>query len=178
MPAESPLSLDQVLDRLRACRAGTLASVQALTALGVEAAAQEKHLESPAGVREYLAYFLDLFGRIVVDLDRVVAEMARAPKRRHVEEIRQIASNAGADSRRCLQFRDKWINRPLPYEQVRPMLSAISNTSRDQLAAYRELFALADRLHVIAGLDQPDRNRAIGRRALFERLIGRDPDDD
>ena len=53
--------------------------------------------------------------------------------------LRQIASNSAAEQRRCLMFRDKWINKPLPHERMRPLLNDISVTTRDQLTAFRDL---------------------------------------
>ena len=43
-------------------------------------------------------------------------------------------------------FRDKWINKPLPQERMRPLLNDISVTTRDQLTAFRDLGNIATRL--------------------------------
>ena len=68
------------------------------------------------------------------------------------------------------------INRPLPYEQERPLLNRISNETRDQLADYRELTLAATRLAALAGplsAPEPPPAKTMGRRALFNRLFGK-----
>ena len=70
-------------------------------------------------------------------------------------------------------FRDKWINRPLPYEQVRPLLNQISSETRDQLADYRELHARRLASRGSSPVPEParadDRPGRSDRRALFNR---------
>ena len=72
----------------------------------------------PDAALEYIDFFTDVFSRAAADLERVVAEVPQGVQRAHVDMLRQIASNAAAEQRRCLLFRDKWISRPLPYEQI------------------------------------------------------------
>jgi hypothetical protein len=96
-----------------------------------------------------------------------------------VDALRQLAGAAAAEQRRCGLFRDKWINRPLPYEQVRPLLTGVSNRTRDQLADFRHLTEAARRLESLGDLAPrppvPDDGK-LDRRALFNKLVRRDPD--
>ena len=73
-------------------------------------------------------------------------------------------------------FRDKWINKPLPYETMRPLLNAISNTTRAQSDALRTLTEPAATLDTI--LAAPDRHddKSLDRRQLFTRLFRPPPD--
>ena len=76
---------------------------------------------------------------------------------------------------RCLQFRDKWINRPLPYEDVRPLLTEIVNATANRLATYRGLTPIADELDVLVRLihPAPEEHRPLDRRQLFTKWFGR-----
>ena len=88
----------------------------------------------------------------------------------------QVASNAAVEQRRCLQFRDKWINRPLPYEDVRPMLTDIVNTAAHRLIDYRDVNPIADDLEALARLIRPAPKEETGpldRRQLFIKWFGR-----
>lgn len=165
-----------ILEHLRQWREESQASIESLQACRQEVETGSRQLESPQAVFEYLDFFVGFIGRVVVDIEQVVTELPQGLKAGHLDALRQIASNAAAEQRRCLMFRDKWINRPLPYEQVRPLLNRISNETRDQLADYRELTLAATRLAALAGplpASEPPPAKTMGRRALFNRLFGK-----
>jgi hypothetical protein len=166
----------ELVERLQSWEAATRETAAALQAERQEAGAQAKMLESPAAIAEYIDFFLGFFSRAVDEVARVTAELAEGPRQDHVDSLRQLASNAAVEGRRCGVFRDKWINRTLPYEQVRPMLNRVSNLSRDRLAAHRDLGAAADGLLQIIGppAHPPAPGEALDRRALFNRILKRD----
>ena len=167
--------VDDILEHLRAWNADTLETIESLRVArqGVEEHARQ--FESPDAALEYIGFFTDVFSRAADDLERVVAEVPQGVQQAHVDVLRQIASNAAAEQRRCLLFRDKWISRPLPYEQIRPLLSQIAVDTRDQLEDYGELKNAAARLEELVGPDaRPrDEGRTLDRRALFTRWFGR-----
>lgn len=151
----------------------TRATIDALGASRREVETSERLLESPKAVYEYIDFFMDWFARVASELEDVLAALPHGPRRRHIDALRQIASNAAVEQRRCLVFRDKWINRPLPYEQVRPLLTRISVDTRDQLVDYRDLTAAAQRFVELAGPDESD-DGGMGRRELFTRFLRRE----
>ena len=167
--------VDDILEHLRAWNADTLGTIESLRVArqGVEEGA--RHFESPDAALEYIVFFSDFFSRAAADLERVLAEVPQGVQRAHVDTLRQIASNAAAEQRRCLLFRDKWISRPLPYEQIRPLLNRIAADTRDQLEDYGELKNAAARLEELVGSEgKPrDEGRGLDRRALFTRWFGR-----
>jgi hypothetical protein len=173
---QGTLSLDDIIRHLRAWQADTLATTESLRLSRQRIGEHVRQLESPEAALEYIDFFVDSFDRAAADIDLIVMELPRGVQRTHLDTLRQIASNAAADQRRCLMFRDKWISRPLPYEQVRALLSQIATDTRDQLEDYRELNLAAERLEGLAGPEaRPPRDpsRALDRRALFTRWFGR-----
>ena len=94
--------------------------------------------ESARGI-EYLDFFNDLVTRAINECERIAAGLRQGISPADLDALRQLASNASAEQRRCLMFRDKCINRPLPDERMRPLLNEISVTTRDQLTAFRDL---------------------------------------
>jgi hypothetical protein len=132
--------------------------------------------ESPKAAYEYLDFFIDLFGRIATELDRVRTELAEGVGTSHAAVIRQIANDVWIDEQRCIEFRDKWINKPLPHEEVRSLLNQISIETRDQLLDYQTLDTLADRLSLLCAPDSAASKKAqtsFNRRMLFTRLFRR-----
>ena len=115
----------------------------------------------------------DLIDEVVVECDRIVEELPRRVTRAHIDMLRQIAANCRTEQRRCLVFRDKCINRPLPHESMRPLLNDISVTTRDQLTAFFDLNNAAARLErIINTTPQPEPDaRVMGRRQLFSNLL-------
>jgi hypothetical protein len=167
------LPLDVLLEHLRRWRSDTAATIDRLCAHRERAAEVARQLESPQAVVEYLDFFVDWFRRAGEEIARILEQLARGVDGRAADALAQIASNAALDERRCLIFRDTWINRPLPYEQVRPLLHAISSDTRDQLVDYRDLRLVAARLRALAETAPAD-SQALGRRELLTRLLGRD----
>jgi hypothetical protein len=173
--------LDDILEHLRRIRSESLETIELLRASRQKAEEQSRQLESPKAVYEYLDYFIKMFDDGAAELETVIAELHDGPRSDHVERLRQLASNSAAEQRRCLIFRDKWINRPLPYEQVRSLLNQISVDSRDQLTAYRSLTHAADRLQPLIGAPSPPSDQPpqapdsdkLDRRALFTKWFGK-----
>jgi len=172
---ETTPPLDGTIDLIRRFRSGTTETSDLLRSSRLVIEANAKQLENPKAVLEYIDFFLDLFARTVAEFDRLLADLPGGAGRAHLDLLRQIANNAAAEQRRCVMFRDKWINKPLPYEQMRPLLNQVSTDSRDQLNEYRGLLAAADRLEALAAAPPvpPTEEGKLGRRELFTKWFGR-----
>jgi hypothetical protein len=170
------VTLDDVLAHLRVWQSDARERVDALKDYQRQVDEQSARLESPRAIAEYIAFFSDFFARAADELQRIEGELLAGLQQAHLDALRQWASNAAVESRRCVTFRDKWINRPLPYEQVRPLLNQISIDTRDQLADFRELRTAADKLAALAGPGQvkPPAPETLDRRAMFNRFFGRE----
>jgi hypothetical protein len=171
---DAPITVEGVIEQLSARRVDAVATLEMLQAHRDKVDAEAAQLENPQAVREYVEYFQRVVAQAVATLQRIAADLTvLGALQSHVSELRQLASNASAEQRRCLQFRDKVINKPLPHERLRPFLNDISVTTRDQLTAFRDLNAAADRLQTL--LPPPvapkEPERRYDRRALFTRIF-------
>jgi hypothetical protein len=175
--AGEPLSVEDIAAHLRLWGSDTAATETRLTALRERVAAGSKQLENPNAAYEYLDFFCGMFHRFGSEFERVANELqSGGPQPEHVDALRQIASNSAAEQRRSVGFRDKWINKPLPYEQMRELLTQIAADVRDQIADYRDLTLAATRLAELTPTPEPapppqEEERGFDRRALFTRLI-------
>jgi hypothetical protein len=134
-------------------------------------------LENPRAVFEYIDFFNDLVTRAINECERIAAGLRQTISQADLDALRQLASNASAEQRRCLMFRDKCINRPLPDERMRPLLNEISVTTRDQLTAFRDLTTIAAKLEEQMKPEAPptqDDKKAFDRRALFTKFFNKD----
>jgi hypothetical protein len=170
---ESNQTVEDVREHLLLWRSETIETVDLLRTHRQQVEERANLLENPRVVLEYVDFFVDLFGRIASDLERIATALPEHVVADHPAELRQIASNAAVEQRRCLVFRDKVINRPLPYEDVRPLLNQISIDTRDQLLDYADLTLAAGRLDMRLGTPPPNpkADNAFDRRALFSRFL-------
>jgi hypothetical protein len=172
--AGDPLSVEDIAAQLRLWSADTAATAARLVLLRQRVEQGAKQLENPNAAYEYLDFFCGMFHRFGVEFDRVIGELqSGGPRPEHIDALRQIASNSAAEQRRSVGFRDKWINKPLPYEQMRELLTQIAADVRDQIADYRDLTLAAARLAELTPPPPPpkEEERSFDRRALFTRLI-------
>jgi len=124
-------------------------------------------LDSATAACAYLDFFSDAFRVLASELDRICIEISAGVECDYAAALRQLASRALNDERRCLEFRDEWISTRLPHEQIHQLLDRISFDTYDQLLAYRRLNQIAEKL------ESAPASGSIDRRALFTRLFRR-----
>jgi hypothetical protein len=170
---EDEPAIAEVVERLAARKADALATLEMLRAQRARVVDESAKFENVQAILEYVDFFIPAIDEVVRECDRVSGEIAQRVRRSHVDLLRQIASNCRAEQRRCLVFRDRWINRPLPHESMRPLLNDISVTTRDQLTAFYDLNTVAARLEQLLPATEPDPDpkRTLNRRDLFTRLF-------
>lgn len=177
------LTLADLRVHLGAWRTDSDAAASALQTLRLRVEEHARMLESPKAVHEYIDVFIGRFSRVATELGRVHEALGDQPSPELSQLLRQIAADAQAEGRRVVGFRDKWINKPLPYEQVRPLLTEIATTVRDQLTDYNELSVAASRLDAMLLPDRTEPTNpshpephGFDRRALFSRVLRPDGD--
>ncbi len=174
MTSEEP-TVDGVIEQLGLRRSDAVHTLEMLRAQRARVVAESTSLENPKTVLEYLDFFIEAIDEVVAAVDRMSEELRVRVQRAHIDVLRQIASNCRVEQRRCLMFRDRCINRPLPHEGMRPLLNDISVTTRDQLTAFYDFNNAAAKLEQILNTTnpepEPDPRRTLGRRALFTRLF-------
>lgn len=166
-------TVDSVVEQLGQRRADALNTLEMLRGHRARVVEQTGQFENPKIVLEYVDFFVGAIEEVVAAIDRVSDELRQRVQRAHIDLLRQIASNCRVEQRRCLIFRDKCINRPLPNEQMRPLLNDISVTTRDQLTAFYDFNNAAAKLEQIINTTdpEPDPRKTLGRRQLFSRLF-------
>ena len=167
-------AIAHVSERLERLISGALTTLELLDDWRYQIETSSAQLENRHAVREYIDFFRAMIGGASVECQRIREELAHSVELAHVNILRQIAGDASDQRSRCVLFRDKWINKPLPYESVRPLLNDISVTTRDQLTAFDELDQLASSLETLTRVEPPaaaEQKRSFDRRALFMRLF-------
>jgi hypothetical protein len=169
---EDPTPQD-VVEQLAARKADALNTLEMLRAQRARVTEAAAKFENPQAVLDYLDFFIPAIEEVVAESDRIAEEVVQRVKRSHIDVLRKIAANCRVEQRRCLVFRDKCINRPLPDEQMRPLLNDISVTTRDQLTAFYDFNNVAARLERIINTTNPEPHpkRVLGRRQLFTSLF-------
>lgn len=167
---DEPVTIDVVVEQLAERRADAATTLELLSGYRTQVESERASLENPQAVDDYLTFFTDFVGRAIAECDRMIASLPGGIRQDDIDTLRQWAANSSAEQRRCLLFRDKCINKPLPHERLRPLLNEISITTRDQLTAFRDFTRAADRLAALRP-PPPPQKRALDRRELFTRLF-------
>lgn len=175
LSAGDDLTPEHVVAHVRQWQADTDATRATMQTLRLQVEASSRQLENPKAALEYLDFFDGFFSRASEELCAMATALPGGFAPAHADALRQLASNAATESRRTVVFRDKCVNKPLPYEQARPMLTQIANDVRDQLQDYREMMQAAARLTALNPPPPPPPSEltpdGLGRRELFAKLV-------
>jgi hypothetical protein len=114
---EEPTPQD-VVEQLAARRTDALNTLELLRTQRARVVEESAKFENPQAVLDYLDFFIPAIEEVVAESDRISGEIVERVRRSHIDILRQIAANCRVEQRRCLMFRDKCINRPLPNEQI------------------------------------------------------------
>ncbi len=172
MTNDTPTPQD-VVEQLAARKADAVHTLETLRAHRAKVVEESAKFENPKAILDYVDFFIPAFEEVVVACDTLSDQIVVKVQRAHIDLLRQIAANCRVEQRRCLVFRDKCINRPLPHETMRPLLNDISVTTRDQLTAFYDLNNAAAKLEQIINTmePEPEPKRVMGRRQLFSNLV-------
>jgi hypothetical protein len=186
LTGDEPVSLEDVAAHVRQWQADTLASVESLRESRQKVEEHARRLENPQAAIELADFFADFLLGVAADLDRALEGLASGARREDAQALRQLAAAAAREEQRAVRFRDRWVNKPLPYEDMRPLLDRLSAAARDQLLDYRNLTHAAARVEALSGPPPPapapesgsgGDAKGFDRRALFTRFIPKpDPD--
>jgi hypothetical protein len=114
-------TVQDVIEQLAARRNDALSTLEMLRTQRARVIEDAARLENAQVVLDYLDFFIPSIEEVVRECDRIAGEIVHKVRRSHVDVLRQIASNCRVEQRRCLTFRDRCINRPLPHESMRPL---------------------------------------------------------
>ena len=180
MTLASESSVDELIARLAERRADLQSTLEILQGYQESVNTAAPELENPQAVRDYVSFFATLFTDAATQCANIAAELTtEGIKADHIIALKKLSGLGTREQQRCLQFRDKWINKPLPQEALRPLLNDISITTRDQLTALKDVFAIASRLATLyqgsapTAAKQEEKEHTFDRRALFTRFLKR-----
>lgn len=165
---------DIVLAHLRQWQSDTKRTRETIRTLRQGVDETSRQMENPKAAYEYLDFFDGFFSHAVDALETIIGELPNGFEPAHADTLRQLASNAAGEMRRTVVFRDKWVNKPLPYDTVRPMLTQAATDVRDQLTDYREMALAANVLVDISAapsIPAEPRPEGLGRRELLSRFV-------
>ncbi len=121
------------------------------------ATAEEKAglLENAQEVISYLSFFIGLFSRYLSDLQRLVREIPSGVTEAHVEIINQLYRSSKTEDDSTVRFKNDWVYKTLPHEEMRTLLDNIYGETRSLLIDYRDLSNLVPRLKTFISTTRP-----------------------
>jgi hypothetical protein len=187
LAGEGEISLGEVVAHLRQWQADTVATVDSLRESRQQIEEQAARLEDPQAAVALVEFFAGFLVGVAAELNLVLANLASGPRHEDAQTLRRLAAGAAAEEQRAVRFRDRSLNKPLPYEDMRPVLDRLSAAVRDQLTDYRSLTQAASRLETLANRPAATpappaggsaaEAKGFDRRALFMRFMPKDDPD-
>ena len=145
------VGLEDIVAHLRDWRDNTAMTIEFLEGQIPLSEGQVKLLENPRAVTSYVTYFVDLFKRYLADLERLVNEVPTGVQEKHIVILSQLFKSSEAEDRHCVQFRNEFVYKSLPHEEMRPFLDRLYGEVGDQLVDYQDLSNLVSRLRTFIG---------------------------
>ena len=103
-------------------------------------------LEDPTEIERFVAYFIDLFRRYLADLAILVEQIPTRVRERHIELVSQLFDSSQVEEHLCIRFKENFVNKSIPHEEMRPFLDRIYGETRDQLIDFQDFSNLVPRL--------------------------------
>jgi hypothetical protein len=135
-----------IIRHLKDWRDNTRKTHDALVKLQKQAEQNKGKLENADAVIAYCEHFIDIFDRYAGDFDRLIDELPKGVRTRHLEILGQLFDNSREQSRASIDFKNDWVYKGLPHEDMRPMLDSIYEESRSMMDDYLDLGNLHRRL--------------------------------
>lgn len=108
-------------------------------------------LENSREVLAYINFFTNLFSRYLSDIQRLVREVPSGVTEAHIEMVSQLYRSSEIEDHVAVRFKNKWIEKLLPHEEMRPLLDDVYAETRGMLIDYKDLCNLAPRLKTFVG---------------------------
>ncbi len=145
------VSLEDICHHLREWEKLTRDTIGQLEKYRAAAKAKAALLESHREVISYINFFIDLFSRYLSDIQRLLQELPSGATEAHVEIVRQLYLSSKNEDRVAIQFKNDWVHKALPHEEMRPLLDNIYGYTRNVLVNYSDLSNLVPRLKTFIG---------------------------
>jgi len=140
------VSLDDILSSFCGWLTHTSKTIDLLESYEISVENNRSLIESPNEVLTFIRIFGDLFSRYKNDLEILIAEMPNRVVEGHIEIVRQLNDSARYEEELTIQFKNDWVHKSLPHEEVRPLLDNIYANTRDLLVDYKDMSNILPRL--------------------------------
>jgi hypothetical protein len=124
----------------------TTKTIQSLQNYRKEAKSSSALLENPTEIISFIEYFIDLFSRYENDIKRLNSEIKKEVTPSHIEIISQLYKSSKIEEQSTINFKNDWVYKALPHEEMRTLLDNIYGDVRDMLIDYKDLSNLIPRL--------------------------------
>lgn len=145
------VTLDDIYEHLREWRESTNALLQKLTEFKAQVIQNEKNIDCPDDVSDFIDISVDLFNRFLSDFDRLLTEIPGGVIEAHIEIINQIIRRSAHHEKVCVRFKHDYIEKSLSDESMLHLLYDIYAETRDEIINYSDLDNAIPRLKTYIG---------------------------
>lgn len=146
------VQLDDIIQHLRDWERATKETIVLLQEYRVTANNKAELLENSTEIISYLSFFISLFSRYLSDLQRLLQEVPLGITEAHVEVVNQLYRSSKNEDSITVNFKNDWVYKSLPHEEMRALLDSIYAETRNLLIDYRDLSNIVPRLKTFIGV--------------------------
>lgn len=157
----SGFSLDEMISHLCDWKETTTETIETLKKFLDEVNSKADRLDRPDDIKEYINTFIDLFERFVFDFQRLLEELPKGVRSRHIKLLEQLFTRSEMEDRTCATFKKEHICIELKDEALRTsLIDEIYRETRGMLHDYRDLSNLYRRLETFVE-DMPEKKDEV-----------------
>jgi len=142
------VSLEDILSDFSDWLQHTSETVERLEKYALKVEENKALIENPREVSSFIEFFLNLFSRYRSDLQTLVDELPEGAVEAHIAMVKQLYESSKLAEEYTIRFKNEWLCKSLPHEEIRNLLDAVYGDTRDMLIDYRDLSNVIPRLRV------------------------------
>lgn len=140
------VSLEDILSHFCDWLKNTSKTIELLESYASKVEENGALLENPEEVLSFVNFFINLFIRYKNDFETLVKEMQEGVLEAHIEIVKQLYKSSELEENHTIRFKNDWVYKSLPHEEMRPLLDDIYANTRGLLVDYRDLSNVIPRL--------------------------------
>lgn len=140
------VSLEDILSDFEGWLKLTSKTIEKLQGYITKVEGNKDLIENPREVLSFLHFFINLFERYRNDLETLINEMPAGVVEAHIEIVKQLYESSKLEEDYTIRFKNDWVHKSLPYEEMRLLLDDIYGETRNIIVDYRDLSNIISRL--------------------------------
>jgi len=144
----------------------SLKTISNLQKYEIQVKNNDKLIENSNCVLDFIGHFIDVFSRYNNDIRTLIHELPNGMRESHIEILNQLYESSISEEKYTISFKGDWVHKPLPHEEMRPLLDRIYSETRGLVGDYSDLPNIVRRIKTYRRSDED--SKGTGKYILFK----------